>query len=130
VIGGLGFFPEKCTVEHGTPVVSTHKTIGNGYIFSIPEKTQGVTAFKYYSIVPWRIYGTIGNADIAATVDIEPIAVGIDFHVVDGQIVNPCSQQCKMSAMQQGDIADGYVFAQLQTYGLISHTGKVTFFAA
>src|SRR6202034_201477 len=73
------------------------------------------------AIVPRRIDRAVGDADILATVNVHAIAVCVDAEVVDGEVVYACEEQCEMSALEDGEIAQRDVAAVLEGDGLIAH---------
>ena len=59
---------------------------------------------------------------VAAAIDIDPVAIGVDLQVVDGEVVDPRGQDGEMTAVQNGEIPQRDVAAILQADGLVGYS--------
>ena len=60
---------------------------------------------------------------ILAAVNVNAIAVGIDFEVVDGQVVDSCEQQAEVAALEKGEVLEDDIVAVLEGDGLVADAG-------
>src|SRR5581483_8446083 len=70
-----------------------------------------------------RIHEAVGDAHIAAGVDVHAVAIGIDLEIVDGQIVDAVGENAEMAAVENREIAQDDVVAVLEADGLIADAG-------
>jgi hypothetical protein len=56
-----------------------------------------------------------------AAVNIDSIPIGIDFEIVDGQVVDPSCQNAEVAALQDREIAQQDVVAVFERDGLIPY---------
>jgi hypothetical protein len=77
-------------------------------------------SFERDGIVIGRVDAGIGDANVAARIEIDPVAVGIDLDVVDGQVVDAGGQDAEMAAVRDGEIPQRHVMAKLQGDGFIA----------
>src|SRR5690349_267595 len=57
---------------------------------------------------------------IAAAIDVNAIAVGVDCQIVDGEVVHTSCEDSEMPAMQNAKVAQQHVSAVLQCDGLVA----------
>src|SRR5581483_5917661 len=72
------------------------------------------------AIIPRRVDGAVGDADVLAAVDVDAIAIGVDADVVDGDVVDPGQQEAEVSAFEDGEVAEENVAAVLERDGLVA----------
>jgi len=58
-----------------------------------------------------------------AAVDVDAIAVGVDFEVVDGEVVDAGEQEGEVAALEDGEVAEDDVAAVLEGDGLVADAG-------
>src|SRR5262249_31599078 len=63
----------------------------------------------------WRVNADVRNADIAAGIDIDAVTIGIDFDVIDCEIVDAGGQDGEVTSMQNRNIADQDIGGELET---------------
>ena len=52
------------------------------------------------------IHAAVGNPDIAAGIDVETIAVGINLDVIESEIVDAGGEYAEVAAVKDADVAD------------------------
>ena len=72
---------------------------------------------------PRRIHGAIGDAHVAAAVDVHAIAVGVDLEIVDGEIVDAGGEDAEPSADEDREIAQDDVVTVLEGDGFVADAG-------
>ncbi len=78
---------------------SAHKTICDGDVLGGPRITKREGTLGANRVIPRRIHAAIGNAHISATIEIDSVAIGIDFQIVHGEIVYAGRQNSEMPAV-------------------------------
>ena len=84
------------------------------------RRAQGVRSFESDGVVVGRVDARVRDAHVAAGIDIDAVAVGVDHDVVDGQIVHAGGKDSEMAAIGDGEIAQRHVAAELQRDGLVA----------
>jgi len=107
-------------------IVAGDPAIGDGDIAGGAGIAKGKTGLGADAVVPRRVDGAVGDAHILAAVDVHTIAVGIDFEVVDGEVVDAGEQEAKVAAFEDGKIAKDDVVAVLESDGLIAYAGLLS----
>ncbi len=69
------------------------------------------------------INAAVGDANIAAAVNVHSIAVGINLKIVDRQIVDPSREDSEPARSQHGKIAQDHIAAILQGNSFVAYTG-------
>src|SRR5262249_25535537 len=72
------------------------------------------------TIILGRIHRAVGNADVSATIDVKPITVGVDLDVADSHIVHAGRQQDEPPTLENGEVFQIHVAAQLERNGLVA----------
>jgi len=72
---------------------------------------------------PRRVDGAIGDAHVLAAIDVDAVAVGVDFEVVDSEVVDAGEQEAEMAAFEDGEVAKDDVAAVLKGDGLVADAG-------
>src|SRR5581483_10990383 len=98
MIRGAGCLALKGSVKQRAHVVAAHKTIGDGHVGGVAEEAETIGSLEHDRVIPRRIHADIRDAYVAAGVDVDPIAVGVDLDVVDGEVVNAGCENCEMAA--------------------------------
>ena len=52
------------------------------------------------AVIPGRVDAAIRDADIAATVDVDRVAIRVDGEIVDGEIVGTGSEDAEVAAVE------------------------------
>ncbi len=103
-VGQLHALPRA--VEHGAEFVAAGDVaVGDGEIFSRTRIAEGVGAFGADAVIPRRVDGAVGDADVAAAVDVDAVAVGVDLEVVDGEVVDAGGEDAEPTALKDGEVA-------------------------
>src|SRR5258705_7234819 len=107
-------------VEQRSFIVSAHLTVRNSHVLCGSRVTKGERTLGTDAIVKGRVDRAIGNADILASVHVNPVTVCVNLQIVDRQVVDTGGKNCKVAAMQDCDITDDHVAAEFQTDRLIT----------
>ena len=83
---------------------------------------QSVRTLQHDGIVVGGVYLCVADGEVFTAVDVDAVAVGIDGHIVDSTDVTACCDNGKMPTAIDGDVADGYVMAKFQGYGLVARS--------
>ena len=105
-------------------VAAGYITVGDGHVVGGPRKSKAVRIFQTDAIIPGRVDAAIRDPHVAAAIDIDAVAIGIDLQVVDGEVVDASGQDGEMPAVQDGEIAQGHVAAILQADGFVTNSGR------
>jgi len=92
VVGSLRLVALPGAIQDAATVVTAHQAIRDGHILRILEVAQAIRSLQHDGIVPGRIDRAVADADILAAVDIEAVAVRIDLHIEDAQVIDTRSQ--------------------------------------
>src|SRR5262249_20357274 len=60
--------------------------------------------FEANAVIPRRVHAAVDHAHVAATINVDTIAVGIDHQIIDGEVVDARGKNPKVAAMQDGEI--------------------------
>src|SRR5260370_11541497 len=85
--------------------------------------SEGERTFQADGVVPGRIDATIGDANVAAAVNVHTVAIGVNLQVVDGEVVHAGGEDAEVASVKNGKIAQQHVAAILQRDGLVAHAG-------
>jgi len=78
-------------IEQSSFLVATgHIAIRDGDMVGGPCIPEPERAFQTDTIIPRRIDAAVRDAHVAAAVDVNAVTVGINFQIVDGEIVDAC----------------------------------------
>ena len=81
-------------------VASGNVTIRDGHVIRRARVPEAEGTFQADAIVPGRVDAAIGDADIAAAVDVDRVAVGVDGEVVDSEVVAGGSENAEVAAVE------------------------------
>src|SRR5208282_2178621 len=99
--GVAGIEASECAVEQRARFVDAgHVAVGDGDVFRGAGVTEGKGTLGADGVVPRRIDAAVRHADIAAAVDVDAVAVGIDFQVVDGEVVDAGGENAEVSSLE------------------------------
>ena len=87
-----------------------------------PVVAECKTGLRANAVVPRRVDGAVGDADVFATVDVDAIAIGVDLEVVDGEVVYAGEEQSEVAALEDGEVAEDEVAAVLERDGLVAYS--------
>ena len=96
-------------VQQRADVVAAHQAVGDGDVFGGARVAQRVAALEHDGVVVRRVDAAVGDAHVAAAVDIDAVAIGVDLEVVDGQIIHAGGQDAEVSAVENREIAQRHV---------------------
>ena len=101
--GNLGVRGEALEggIEHGAFFVAAGDVaVGDGDVVGGARESQAVGIFQADAVIPGRVDAAIRDAHVAAAIDVDAVAIGIDFQVVDGQVVHAGGQDGEMPAVE------------------------------
>ena len=84
---------------------------------------EGVAGLGADAVVPGGVDGAIGDAHVLAAIDVDAVAVGVDFEVVDGDVVDAGEQQGEVAAFEDGEVAEEDVAAVFEGDGFVADAG-------
>ncbi len=87
---------ERPIQQRSLLIPSADQAIRDRHVFRIPNVTQPVRTFEHDRIVVRRIHAAIRNRHVPAAVDVHPVTIRVDLHVVDGQSVHRRRQDSEM----------------------------------
>ena len=115
-------------VEHGAfQVVPADATAGDGHVLGVARMPQAVAGLQADAVVPRGIDGAVGDVHVAASIDIDAVAVRVDLEVVNGEVIDACGQDAEVPAVQDGKVAQRHVAAVLQGDSLVANTVRGDF---
>jgi len=124
--GGLVSGPdefESGVEERALLVAAGDVAIGDRDLIGGAGIAEAERTFEADAVIPGRIDAAIGDANVAAAVHINAVAVGVNLQVVESEIVHAGGQNGEVAAMQDGEIAQGDVVAIFQADGFIADAG-------
>jgi len=124
--GDAGFGGEEFegAVEEGAELVGAGDVaVGDGDVFGGAGVAEGKAALGADGVVPGGVDGAVGDADIVAAVDVDAVAVGVDFEVVDGEVVDAGEEEAEVAAFEDGEVAEDDVAAVFERDGLVGYAG-------
>ncbi len=104
-------------------VVAGDETIRNGEIFGAARVSQCERTLWADRVIVGRVHGAIGDAHIAAAVNVHAVAIGIDSQVIDSQVIDAGCKNAEPSALKNLKIAECDVAAELQCDRLVANAG-------
>src|SRR5207244_3608489 len=87
------------TVEQRSFVVTTNLTIRDRYVLSHARVAKRERTLWTNAIVEWRVDRAIRDAHVLACINIDAVAVCVYLKIVDGQVIDAGSKNCKVPAM-------------------------------
>ena len=112
-------------VEHRAKFVdAADVAVGDGEVLCGARVAESKGALRADAVVPRRVDGAVGDANVAAAVDVDAVAVGVDLEVVDGEVVDAGGEDAEVAAVKDGEIAEDDVAAVLEGDGLVADAGR------
>jgi hypothetical protein len=93
----MGIVALVLAAQECTPVVAGHLAVGDGEVLHGAREPQGMRGFDDDGIVVGRVDAAIGNMHVAAGIDVDAVAVGIDLQIVDGDVEDAGRQNAVVS---------------------------------
>src|SRR4029079_12972010 len=91
--------------EEGPEVVARDLAVRDGDVFGRAPVAESVGALQHDGDVVGRVDAGVGDAHVPAGIDVETVAVGVDLHVVDGEVVHAGGQDGEVAALEDREIA-------------------------
>ncbi len=104
-VGGALLRAPKGPVEVRALIVAGDLAVGDRHVLSRARSAESIGALQDDRIIVRRVDRAIGDAHVAAAIDVDAIAVGVDLDVVDGEVVHAGRQDAEVAAHQEGHIA-------------------------
>src|SRR5260370_25747980 len=76
--------------------------------------SEGERTFQADGVVPGRIDAAIGDANVAAAVNLHAVAVGVDLQAVDWKVVDAGGEDAEVASVKNGKIAQHHPAAMFQ----------------
>src|SRR5205807_2530665 len=73
-------------VEKSAEIVAGDLAVCDRHVFRRARGAERVGAFETNAIVIGRVYAGVGNAHVAAAINVETVAIGINLQVVNGEV--------------------------------------------
>src|SRR5262249_4170075 len=108
------------TIEKTAHGVAADLASCDGHVIGRARDSQAVGALQADRIIERGIDGAVRDTDIPAAVDVEAIAVRIDFDVADRHVIHAGCQQHEPSTLKNGEVFEVYISTELQRDGLVS----------
>ena len=87
---------------------------------------ESIRALRADRVVPRRVYAAVRDTHVAAAIDVDSVAIGVDLQIVDRQIVDTGRQNGEVSAGEHRQIAKNDVIAILQGDRFVSHAWRLS----
>src|SRR5208283_1726694 len=101
-------------IEHGANLIAADDVaVRDGDVFRETRFAKREGTLGTDGIVERGIHGAVGDAHIAAAVDVHAIAVGVDLEVIDGQIINAGGENGEPSAEEDREVPEEDVMTVL-----------------
>ena len=95
-----------CAGDDGAEFVGAgDEVVGDGDVVGGAGVAERVAGLGADAVVPWGVDGAVGDAHVAAAIDVEAVAVGVDEEVVEGEVVDAGGEQGEVAALEDGEIA-------------------------
>ncbi len=125
---GVGGEEFEGAVEEGAELVGAGDVaVGDGDVFGGAGVAESEAALGADGVVPGGVDGAVGDADVAAAVDVHAVAVGVDFEVVDGEVVDAGEEEAEVAAFEDGEVAEDDVAAVFERDGFVGYAGLLCF---
>ena len=115
-------------VEQRADVVAAHEAVGDRNVFRGARIAERRAALEADAVVERRVHAAIGNADVAATVEVHAVALRVDRDVVNGEVVHAADEDGEVAALEEGEIAEEDVAAAPEGDALVAgarrHAGR------
>jgi hypothetical protein len=112
-------------IEQRADFVSADEAVGDRYILRGAREAERVRSFEGDRIVVGGVDARIRDTNVAAGVDIDPVAVGVDGQIVDGEVVDTGREDAEVPSPGDGKIAQSYVAAEFERDYLVSRAAAV-----
>ena len=97
-------------VQHRADLVCAGDiAVGDGDILRGARIAQREGTLGADAVVVGRIDAAVGDAHVAAAVDVHAVAVGVDVQVVDGEVVDAGGEDAEPAAFEDGEVAQDHV---------------------
>src|SRR6185503_17288689 len=107
-------------VEQRAFVISTHLAVGDRHILRRPRIAQTERTLETDTVVERRVDRRIRDTDVLAGIDIHAVAIGVDLHVVDREVVDAGGQYSEVTTVKDADVANEHVPTELQSNRLVT----------
>ena len=84
------------------------------------DGTEPVGSFQTDAVVPRGINAATCDANVLARIDIHAVAVGVEFEIVNGEVVDACRENREPATVENREITEDDVVAIAQGDGLVA----------
>src|SRR5215813_8101974 len=60
--------------------------------------------FEANAVIPWRVHAAVDHAHIAATINVDTIAIGVNHQIVDCEVVDSGGKDAKVAAVEDREV--------------------------
>ena len=114
-------------VKHGAQLVGARDVaVGDGHVLGGAVVAESVAGLRADGVIPRGVDEAVGDADVAAAVDVDAVAVCVDGEVVDGEIVDSGEEEAEVTAFEDGEVAEDDIAAVLECDGFVAYTGLLS----
>src|SRR5690348_6730172 len=85
---------------------------------------QGVGTLGTDGIIERRVNCAVRNPNVAATIKVNAVAIGVQGEIINGEVVHSGGQQAEMSSPQDGEVTQQHVAAVLQCDGFVAYARR------
>src|SRR6266508_6394367 len=86
-------------VQERSDVITTDEAVRDGDVLRCARETESIGTLKHDRIVVRRVDAAIRDAHVATSIDVKAITIGIDFQIVNREVVYAGSQQREVTAV-------------------------------
>src|SRR5580658_921975 len=114
--------PLPRTINNGAKlIVARYETVADGDVLRGPQISKRKAGLRTDTIVPRRNDAAVRYTNILAAVDVHAVPVGIDFEVVDGQVIDSGKQKAEVASPENREVPEDHIVAVLESNGLVAH---------
>src|SRR4029077_16509583 len=115
---------ERRVKQRAFLVAAGYVTVRDCHVVGGSGEAEPIATLQADAVVPRGVYAAMGDAYVAATIDVDAVAVGVDLEIVDREIVNTGCQNCEMPPVQDRHVAKDDVMAILQADRLVPNSSR------
>ena len=115
-------FAFERAVEESAFDIAADLTIRNRDVLSRARVTECVGTLWADCVIERRVDQAIRNAHVLARVDVDAVAVRVDLHVVDRQVIHTRGENREVAAMENRYVANQHIATKLQRDRFVSPT--------
>src|SRR5581483_7048965 len=107
-------------VEERALVVAADLAVGDRHVLGRAGEAEAVGTLQADAVIEGRVDAAIRDAHVAARVNVHPVAVRVELHVINRQVINAGREDGEPAAVQDRDVADHDIAAELEADRLVT----------